>query len=394
MFIQKLIRRFVPQPDAVELPSVRTAYGKLTGVIGVAANVVLFLFKLFAGLLSGSVSIVADALNNLSDAGSSVVTLVGFRLAGSPPDEEHPFGHGRVEYLSALTVAALIMFAGIELAGSAVKKILNPSPTTFSWVTVVILLVSIAVKLWLAYVNRQVGKRIRSNTLLAAAIDSRNDVVCTAVVLLALIIQGVTTRPIDDYVVPIDGYVGVAVSLFVIWSGFSVLKDTLSPLLGEAPDPELVENIRRIVLENEGIVGIHDLVVHNYGPGRCMASLHAEVPAHTDILQSHELIDAVERRLTEQLNIMACIHMDPVDTTDEQVAELRVLTETILGDICEGLSLHDFRLVRGEHRINVIFDLVVPFGYDTNGLQAEIQRRLQMVDERLFVVLTMEHSFV
>lgn len=394
MFIQKLIHRFVPQPDAVELPSVRTAYGKLTGVIGVAANVVLFLFKLFAGLLSGSVSIVADALNNLSDAGSSVVTLVGFRLAGSPPDEEHPFGHGRVEYLSALTVAALIMFAGIELAGSAVKKILNPSPTTFSWVTVVILLVSIAVKLWLAYVNRQVGKRIRSNTLLAAAIDSRNDVVCTAVVLLALIIQGVTTRPIDGYVVPIDGYVGVAVSLFVIWSGFSVLKDTLSPLLGEAPDPELVENIRRIVLENEGIVGIHDLVVHNYGPGRCMASLHAEVPAHTDILQSHELIDAVERRLTEQLNIMACIHMDPVDTTDEQVAELRVLTETILGDICQGLSLHDFRLVRGEHRINVIFDLVVPFGYDTNGLQAEIQRRLQMVDERLFVVLTMEHSFV
>ncbi len=387
MFVKKLIQRFVPQADAVELPSVRTAYGKLAGIIGVAANVVLFLFKLLAGFLSGSVSIIADAFNNLSDAGSSVVTLVGFRLAGSPPDEEHPFGHGRVEYLSALTVAALIMFAGVELAGSAVKKIMNPSPSAFSWVTVVILLVSIAVKLWLAQVNRHIGKRIRSNTLMAAAIDSRNDVVCTAVVLLALIVHRLTA-------LPIDGYVGVAVSLFVTWSGFSVLKDTLSPLLGEAPDPELVENIRRIVLENEGIVGIHDLVVHNYGPGRCMASLHAEVPAHTDILQSHELIDEVERRLVEQLNIMACIHMDPVDTTDEQVKELRILTETILGDICAELSLHDFRLVRGEHRINVIFDLVVPFGYHTEGLQAEIQRRLQMVDDRLFVVLTMEHSFV
>ncbi len=386
MLAKALISRFVCEPENTAAAAVRTAYGKLAGVTGLAANVLLFVFKLLAGILSGSVAIIADAFNNLSDAGSSVVTLVGFRLAGSPPDEEHPFGHGRVEYLSALTVAALIMLAGIELAGSAVGKILEPAPSAFSWVTGVILAVSILVKLWMARFNRHIGDRIRSDALIAAATDSRNDVICTAVVLVSSMFTYFTA-------IRIDGYVGVAVSLFVIWSGFSVLRETLSPLLGEAPDPELVEQIRRIVLENEGIVGIHDLIVHNYGPGRCIVSLHAEVPAHGDILHSHELIDSVERRLVRELNITACIHMDPVDTEDEQVRELRVLTETILSDIDPALSLHDFRLVRGEQRINVIFDVVVPFGYAKADLQAEIERRLQIVDNRLFVVLTVEHSF-
>ncbi len=387
MLTKALIGRFVREHENTAVPAVRTAYGKLAGAAGLVANVLLFLFKLLAGLLSGSVAIIADAFNNLSDAGSSVVTLVGFRLAGSPPDEEHPFGHGRVEYLSALTVAALIMLAGIELAGSAIGKILEPAPSSFSWMTAVILAASILVKLWMARFNRHIGDRIRSDTLIAAATDSRNDVICTAVVLASSVFTHFTD-------IQIDGYVGAAVSLFVIWSGFSVLKETLSPLLGEAPDPELVEQIRRIVLENEGIVGIHDLIVHNYGPGRCIVSLHAEVPAHGDILHSHELIDAVERRLVRELNVTACIHMDPVDTQDAQVRELRVLTETILGDIDPALSLHDFRLVRGEQRINVIFDVVVPFGYEKADLQAEIERRLQSVDKRLFVVLTVEHSFI
>lgn len=386
MLTKALIHRFVRDYENTAVPSVRTAYGKLAGVAGLAANVILFLFKLLAGALSGSVAIIADAFNNLSDAGSSVVTLVGFRLAGSPPDEEHPFGHGRMEYLSTLTVAALIMLAGIELAKSAFEKIMNPSPSAFSWVTAVILVASILVKLWMARFNRNIGDRIRSNTLIAAATDSRNDVVCTLVVLVSSVFTAVTD-------LPIDGYVGAAVSLFVVWSGFSVLKETLSPLLGEAPDPELVDRIRNIVLENEGIVGVHDLIVHNYGPGRCIVSLHAEVPAHGDILHSHELIDAVERRLVCELNITVCIHMDPVDTQDEQVRELRVLTETILEDIDPALSIHDFRLVRGEQRINVIFDVVVPFKYQKTDLHAEIERRLQMVDPRLFVVLTVEHSY-
>lgn len=386
MFTKALIGRFVRDAENTVSPAVRTSYGKLAGATGLAANVLLFLFKLLAGILSGSVAIIADAFNNLSDAGSSVVTLVGFRLAGSPPDEEHPFGHGRMEYLSALTVAALIMLAGIELAGSAIDKILKPSVSSLSWITVIILVVSILIKLWMARFNRHIGGCIRSDTLIAAATDSRNDVICTTVVL----VSSVFTRFTD---IQIDGYVGAAVSVFVIWSGFSVLKETLSPLLGEAPDPELVEQIRRIVLENEGIVGIHDLIVHNYGPGRCIASLHAEVPAHGNILHSHELIDTVERRLSEDLNIVACIHMDPVDTQDEQVRELRVLTETILCDIDPSLSLHDFRLVRGEQRINLIFDVVVPFGFARRDLQAEIERRLQSVDKRLFVILTVEHSF-
>lgn len=386
MLTKALIHRFVRDYENTAVPSVRTAYGKLAGVAGLAANVILFLFKLLAGALSGSVAIIADAFNNLSDAGSSVVTLVGFRLAGSPPDEEHPFGHGRMEYLSTLTVAALIMLAGIELAKSAFEKIMNPSPSAFSWVTAVILVASILVKLWMARFNRNIGDRIRSNTLIAAATDSRNDVICTLVVLVSSVFTAVTD-------LPIDGYVGAAVSLFVVWSGFSVLKETLSPLLGEAPDPELVDRIRNIVLENEGIVGVHDLIVHNYGPGRCIVSLHAEVPAHGDILHSHELIDAVERRLVCELNITVCIHMDPVDTQDEQVRELRVLTETILEDIDPALSIHDFRLVRGEQRINVIFDVVVPFKYQKTDLHAEIERRLQMVDPRLFVVLTVEHSY-
>lgn len=383
----QLIRRFVKDTDGTMTPALRTAYGKLAGVVCLIANAILFAFKLLAGILSGSVAIIADAFNNLSDAGSSIVTLVGFRLAGSPPDEEHPFGHGRMEYLSTLTVAALIMLAGFELAGSAVDKILNPSPSTFSWLTVAILIASIAVKLWMALFNRSIGKRIRSNALLAASTDSRNDVICTSLVLASSLINHFTS-------LELDGYIGAAVSLFVIWSGFSVLKETLSPLLGEAPDPELVERIKAIVLEEEGIVGIHDLIVHNYGPGRCIVSLHAEVPAHGDILHSHEIIDAVEHRLVEELNIVACIHMDPVDTQDEQVRELRTLTETIVGDIDERLSLHDFRLVRGEHRINVIFDVVVPFGFKKTDLQAEIERRLQLVDARLFVVLTVEHSYI
>lgn len=387
MLTEWLIRRFVREPENVSETAVRTAYGKMAGAAGIAANILLFFLKLLAGMLSGSVAIVADAFNNLSDAGSSVVTLVGFRLSGSPADAEHPFGHGRIEYLSALTVAALIMLAGVELAGSAFQKILHPAVSEFSWLTAVILGASIVLKFWMAHFYRKVGKRIHSQTLFAAAADSRNDVICTGVVLVSSAFTELTA-------IPADGYVGMAVSLFVIWSGFSIMRETISPLLGEAPSPELVQEIRRIVLSQEGIVGIHDLIVHNYGPGRCLVSLHAEVPTNEDILHSHEIVDTVERRLMKELNVVACIHMDPVDTEDEQVGALRTLTETVLGDIHADLSLHDFRVVRGEERINLIFDVVVPFGYSKAAeLQAEIERRLQMVDPRLFVVITVEHSF-
>ncbi|MBQ3259198.1 MAG: cation transporter [Clostridia bacterium] len=388
MLTNWLIRRFIRNNENTADPDVRCAYGRLAGVVGVVANVLLFVGKISVGLLGSSLAIVADAFNNLSDAGSSVVTLVGFKLASAPPDEEHPFGHGRLEYLSALTVAALIMVAGFELLTSAVDKILNPVQSAHSWVTVVLLFAAIDIKVWLAAFNRGIGKRISSQALLASATDSRNDVICTGVVLLSYLAD-------LFFNVQIDGYVGAAVALFVLWSGFSIMRDTVSPLLGESPDPALVSRIREIVLSRDGVVGIHDLIVHNYGPGRCLVSLHAEVPAHKDILHSHELVDDIEQQLVRELHIVACIHMDPVDTLDERVGTLKVLSETVLTDIDKRLTLHDFRVVFGENRINVIFDVVVPFGYENRvALQDEVQRRLQLTDPRLHAVITTEHSYV
>lgn len=388
MLTNRLVRTFVKDHEQTDRPDVRYAYGRMAGFTGLAANIVLFIGKLLVGWLAGSVSIIADAFNNLSDAGSAIVTLVGFRLSAAPADKEHPFGHGRMEYLSTLTVAVLIILAGLELASSAFQKILHPTPTAFSWWTVAVLGFAIVVKLWMSLFCRRIGKTIRSDTLTATAADSRNDVICTAVVLVSTVVSALT-----DMV--IDGYVGVAVAAFVVWSGFAIIRDTVSPLLGEPPDPELVENIRRTVLEQEGVVGIHDMIVHNYGAGRCVVSLHAEVPAHEDLLTSHERIDAVEQRLVQEYNLLACIHMDPVEMQDERVDALRVLTVTVLEDIDDRLSMHDFRVVFGEHRINVIFDVVIPFGFENpSALQEEIQRRLQLTDPRLCAVITTEHSFI
>lgn len=388
MLTSFLIRRFVRDRDNVKDGRVRYAYGRLAGIAGLTANILLFALKLLAGVLSGSLAIMADAFNNLSDAGSSIVALVGFKLSSAPPDKEHPFGHGRMEYLSAMAVAVLIMIAGFELATSAVDKILHPTPTDISWLPVAILAVSIAVKLWMALFYRKVGRTIDSETLKAACADSRNDVICTGVVLVSSVVGWITH-------VAIDGYVGAAVALFVIWSGFSIIREAVSPLLGQAPDPEMVEQIKKTVLSHEGIVGIHDLMIHSYGPGRCVISLHAEVPCREDLMRSHDRIDSIEKDLMREFNAIACIHMDPVDTEDERVETLRVLAETVTQDIDRRLSLHDFRVVFGETHTNLIFDLVVPFDFkgDRAALGEEIQRRVQLADPRLFVVATVEHSF-
>ncbi len=387
MLTDALIRRFVKNRADVENDRVRYAYGRLAGASGLAANMLLFAAKLAAGLLSGSLAIVADAFNNLSDAGSSIVTLVGFKLSSAPPDKEHPFGHGRMEYLSALAVAALIMVAGFELAKSAVDKILHPTPTEVTVLTIVILAVSILVKLWMALFYRKIGGIIHSETLKAACADSRNDVLCTGVVLITSLIGWGTG-------VAIDGYVGTAVALFVIWSGFSIVREAVSPLLGQAPDPELVRNIKDMVLSHEGIVGVHDVMVHNYGPGRCVVSLHAEVPCREDMMRSHDMIDCVEKELMAKFRVLACIHMDPVDTEDERVETLRLMVEAVLKDMDDRLDLHDFRVVFGETHTNLIFDLVVPYGYkEDQPLGQEIERRVQKLDSRLFVVATVEHSF-
>ncbi len=382
-----LIRRFVRDAEHTGDPKVRYAYGRLASVSGLTANVLLFLAKLTAGLLSGSLAITADAFNNLSDAGSSVVTLVGFKLSSAPPDKQHPFGHGRMEYLSALGVAALIMIAGFELATSSFEKILHPEPTAVDAVTVVILAAAIGVKLWMAWFYRRIGGRIDSESLRAAAADSRNDVVCTAVVLLTSVLS--LWLPVS-----IDGYVGTAVALFVMWSGFSVMRETVSPLLGQAPDEQFVMDIKRTVMAHEGVVGVHDLMVHNYGPGRLVMSLHAEVPSHEDILQSHDLIDRIERELGEKYHALVCIHMDPVDFDDPEVAHMRAEVVMQLAEMNESLSLHDFRVVRGETHTNLIFDLVVPFDCrDGKAIADELARRIHEKDERLYAVITVEHAY-
>lgn len=382
-----LIRLFIKHPEDTRSSGARYAYGRLAGAAGLCANLLLFLAKLLAGLLSSSMAIVADAFNNLSDAGSSLVTLVGFKLSSAPPDKEHPFGHGRMEYLTAMAVAVMIMLAGVELAKSSIDKILHPTETAFSLLSVIILAAAIAVKLWMAVFYRGIGKRIDSEALRAAAADSRNDVICTGVVLVCSVVGLLTGWEID-------GWVGAAVALFVLWSGFSVLKDTVSPLLGQAPDPEMVRGIRETVLAHDGVVGVHDLMVHNYGPGRCAVSLHAEVPSRADLIRSHDLIDCIEKEIMGKYNAAVCIHMDPVETDDPKVEELQKLVLSVLESVDPALSLHDFRVVFGETHTNLIFDLVVPFGFRMEGsLRDEVQRRIWEKDPQLFVVATVEHSY-
>ena len=384
-----LIRCFVRDADRVDDPAVRYAYGRLAGCAGLAANLLLFVGKLLVGLLSGSLGIMGDAFNNLSDAGSSVVTLVGVKLSAAPPDKEHPFGHGRIEYISAMMVALLILLAGFELFTSSIGKIRNPEPVDFHIISLVVLGASILVKLWMALFYRGIGNRIRSTTLKAAATDSRNDVAGTLVVLVSAVVEWQTGWQID-------GWVGTAMAVFVMWSGFSVVRETISPLLGQAPDPALVQQIKDTVLAHEGIVGVHDLMIHNYGPGRCVISLHAEVPCGRDLLQSHDLIDLVERELSHQFGAITCIHMDPVDTDNEEVARLRAVVGAGVQDVDPAFTLHDFRVVFGETHTNLIFDLVVPFTCkpgDVPAITAEIQRRVRVVDPKLCTVITVEHSF-
>lgn len=387
MLTKWLVKTFVKRPEDTDDERVRYTYGRLAGAAGLTANVLLFAAKLAIGALSGSVAILADAFNNLSDAGSSIVTLVGFKLSSAPPDAEHPFGHGRMEYLSALGVAALIMAAGFELFLSAVDKIRHPALPEFGVLTIVVLALAIAVKLWMALFYKKIGNTIRSEALKASCADSRNDVICTGVVLLTSLIGWLSG-------VAIDGYVGLLVALFVIWSGFTVIKETVSPLLGQAPDPEMVQDIKNTVMAHPGIIGVHDLMIHNYGPGRLVLSLHAEVSCHEDMMRSHDLIDCVERELSRKYRAIACIHMDPVDSGNEEVETLKITVETILEDIDPRLTMHDFRVVFGETHTNLIFDVVAPFDFkDEASVKAELQRRVTVVNPQLFTVVTVEHSF-
>lgn len=384
-----LTRLFIKDYKNTSSPAVRQAYGILCGAVGIGLNLLLFAGKFCAGLFSGSIAITADAFNNLSDAGSSIITLIGFRMAGHKADSDHPFGHGRIEYISGFLVSLLILLMAFELIKSSVAKIFHPQELTFSPAIVVVLAVSIAVKCYMALYNARIGRQIGSAAMKATATDSLSDMLATTVVLAA-------TLTAHFAHLSIDGYCGVLVGLFILYAGFQAARDTLNPLLGQAPEPAFVRQIEQLVMSYDSILGIHDLIVHNYGPGRILISLHAEVPADGDLLSLHDTIDLAEHRLRSELGCSAVIHMDPVCIHDEQTQRLKAIAQHVITGIDERLTLHDFRIVAGPTHTNLIFDVVTPYDFDYSdaGLSELIGRRLKEQDERFCAVIDVDKQMV
>lgn len=392
-----LLRLFVKNGQDLSSPAVRSRCGKLSGITGIVCNLLLCIAKFLIGTLSGAVSIAADAVNNLSDAASSVVTLLGFKLAEKPADEEHPFGHARIEYLSGLAVAALILVIGVLLAITSIKKLLSPAPESvaFSWVLVAVLLLSVAVKLWMALFNTRLGKMIGSASLLAAAADSRNDVVSTAAVLLACcagaLIQHFWSLDIGGY---IDGGMGVLVAIFIVRSGIDIAKDTISPLLGESADPELVELVKQKLQSYDDILGFHDLIVHDYGPGQRFASVHVEMDVAIPALQAHDLIDNIEMDFRNDHRIQLVIHYDPVVTDDAEANALKEKLCAAALAVDSELMIHDFRVVRGHTHTNLVFDLVLPHRLkgQEQAIKAQLETAMQTDDMTYYLVITFDDA--
>lgn len=384
-----LIKLFIKDSENVDNPSVRVRYGILSGAVGVFINLLLCAAKLFVGSVSNSIAITADAINNLSDAGSSVVNLVGFKLSGKSADDEHPFGHGRIEYICSLVVSFLVLLMGVELVKSSVDRILTPKTTVFSYYSAVILIISIFGKLWMAFLNKSISKRIKSPATGAIVADSLGDTAATFITLMALILSSYTS-------LPLDGYMGVVVAAFVFVAGIRILKETIGPLLGESADVEFADKIENKVLSYNGVVGVHDLIIHNYGPGRNFGSAHVEVPSDSDILESHDMIDLIERNIKDEFGLDMVIHLDPIVVNDERINKLREQTTQLVKSIDEKLSIHDFRVVEGPTHTNLIFDLVVPphFYAGKAELISIVDRKLGELDEKYFAVITVERSFI
>ncbi len=388
--IRFLVKKFVVDYENVSDDGVRERYSVLSGTVGILCNFFLFLLKLTTGLMMNSIAILSDGFNNLSDIGSSVVSVIGAKLSNKRPDHEHPFGHGRVEYVASLIVSFLILMVGVELLKSSVGKIIHPEAVTFYPVAVVILAASMLVKIWMFSYNRYLGKQIHSSLLLATARDSLNDVISTGAVIASTII---------GYFLPfsIDGYVGVAVSVLILRSGYEIARDTISLLLGTAPEKETVDRLSEIVMSGEHIVGMHDLIVHNYGPGRVMASVHAEVPSDADVIVVHEEIDSLEQLANSEMGIILVIHMDPILVNCERTHQLRQMAEGVCKGINPELSIHDFRITDGENRVNLIFDLVVPYTFDEQQKQEtldEISRLIRQQDERYRTVIQIDTLYI
>ncbi|MBQ4283849.1 MAG: cation transporter [Lachnospira sp.] len=384
-----LIRLFVKDSENIKEPKVRAAYGMLSGVVGIVCNCILFICKFIAGLLTGAVSVSADAFNNLSDAGSSIVTFIGFRMAGKPADHDHPFGHGRIEYVSGLIVAMAIVVMGYELFTQALDRIFNPQDTDFGIISIGILIGSILMKMWMAYFNNTLGKKIDSAAMKATATDSLSDCISTTVVLVSLIVSGLT-----DF--NIDGYAGLVVAAFVLMAGVEAAKDTLNPLLGEAAEPEFVQQLEALVMENELIIGVHDVIVHNYGPGRVFASMHAEVPYNVDVLEAHDIIDLAEHKIKAELGCEVSIHMDPVITDDEEINKLKVMVQEVVHEIGGCLKIHDFRVTKGPYITNLIFDVLVPYDFaiKDDDLIERIAGDVAIRDSKCKTVVNIDKDFV
>lgn len=385
-----LVRCFVKEYEETNKMSVRTAYGILASIVGIFCNVLLFLAKFMIGSWMNSISIVADGFNNLSDAGSSVIGFAAVKMANKPADEEHPFGHGRMEYVAALVVSFLVIEVGINFLKDAIGKIRQPQELKFHMISLIVLVLSIGVKLWLGLFNKKLGQKIDSKVMLATAADAMGDVITTSATIVSLLVFRIAG-------INIDGIIGVGVSLVVMWAGIGIARDTIEPLLGQAVPKDVHKRVTDFVESYEGICGTHDLIVHNYGPGRSMASVHAEVPNDVDIEVSHEIIDCVERDALKELGIYLVIHMDPIEVSDPRRVMIKNQVEKVVAELDSNASIHDFRMVDGQHQINLIFDMVVPFSYDEaqqNRLCQQVRKRMHEQDERYQCVIQVESSFV
>ena len=384
-----LIKLFIKDSENTKSPQVRRAYGTLCSIYGVGLNVLLFLGKYIAGLLSGSVAVIADAFNNLSDAGSSIITLLGFIIAGKKPDLDHPFGHGRAEYLAGLALALMIGLMGIELIKSSVEKIIEPVKPELNITVGLILIASIAVKFYMAMYNRRIGKKINSAAMMATGTDALSDCISTGAVLCTMIgshLSGIN----------LDGWAGLVVACFILIAAYKAAKDTISPLLGQAPDIELIRQIEETVYHHPEVKGIHDLIVHDYGPGRCFVSLHAEVDGNSEMFAVHDAIDAAEMEIKEKFNILATIHMDPIESESSEVMQLRAAVQEKLSELSPELSIHDFRMVPGPTHTNMIFDAVVPaaFPMSDDMLKTQICRIVGDNWKNHYAVVNIDRSYV
>lgn len=387
--MEAIIKKFIPNSDNYNDKKVRNSYGKFSSVVGIIVNVFLFLIKLLAGVLSHSVAIIADSMNNLSDASSSIISLLGFRLAEKPADDDHPYGHGRYEYISALTIAVFILTIGIELLKSSFDKVINPTDTLITWLSIVILVISIFAKLFLYSFNNKLGKKIKSNTLVAAAIDSRNDSISTTAILISSLIMMFTS-------VNIDGYVGIIVAILILVSGVKMVKETLDPLLGTKPDKELVESIYSKIISYDNILGAHDIILHDYGPGNVFASAHVEMDKDYDVLLAHDLVDNIEKEILRDMGIAIVLHYDPVTTNDEATEKAKSIVISTIGKIDSSLTIHDFRIVPGVTHTNVLFDLVIPHEYneDEKSISQKVSNEVAKIDSHYILVIHVDRPFV